>query len=140
MSDILITKRERDFLLEIVENSKGGFPIRLVDLAAQMSVKPPTALGVVKRLEKIELVKNERGMIKATEKGLIYYREIIYHHRVLECILKNSGIDDVNSCLEAAKLDYQIPHKVIEKMEEYAGSPTECPHGKPIEKPKEVVL
>jgi Mn-dependent transcriptional regulator len=140
MSEILITKRERDCLLAITENSKSDFPIRLSDLANILEIKPPTALNIVKRLSELGLVRNERGMIRPTEKGVVYYKEIIYHHRVLECILKNSGVDEVKSCVEAAKLDYQLPHELVEKMEEYAGNPRECPHGKPIEKPKEVIL
>ncbi len=140
MSEILITKRERDCLLAIAENSKSDFPIRLKELADILEIKPPTALNIVKRLNELGLVQSEKGMIRPTEKGIIYYKEIIYHHRVLECILKNSGIDEVNSCIEAAKLDYQLPHELVEKMEEYAGNPKECPHGKPIERPKEVTL
>jgi len=88
MSEILITKRERDCLLAITENSKSDFPIRLSDLANILEIKPPTALNIVKRLSELGLVRNERGMIRPTEKGVVYYKEIIYHHRVLECYFK----------------------------------------------------
>lgn len=58
MSEILITKMERDCLLAITENSKSDFPIRLSDLANILEIKPPTALNIVKRLSELGLVRN----------------------------------------------------------------------------------
>ena len=56
-----VTKRERDCLIMLEEDSQNGFPMRLHQIASTLGIKPPTALNVIKRLE-------EKGLAKSVEK------------------------------------------------------------------------
>ncbi len=127
-----ITRKERDCLVIVVENSSKGFPIRLADLSRKLKIKSPTALDLVKRLEKKGILKSNRGMIIPTEEGLKRYSMIVYAHRIIECALKESGESDIDSCTEAAGYDYLVSENLVSEMDRLLGRPDTCPHGKRI--------
>jgi len=127
-----ITRKERDCLVIAVENSSKGFPVKLVDLSKKLKIKPPTALDLVRRLEKKGMLESNRGMIIPTEEGIKRYGIIIYAHRIIECALKDSGESDVDSCLEAAGYDYLVSANLVSEMDRLLGNPETCPHGKKI--------
>lgn len=127
-----ITKKERDCLVAVVENNISGFPIKLIDLSKKLKIKPPTALDLVRRLEKKGILENKRGMIIPTQDGRRRYQMIIYAHRIIECALKDSGENDIQSCMEAASYDYLVSMNLVSEMDNLLGKPEICPHGKKI--------
>ncbi len=126
-----ITKKERECLVAVKELS-AEFPARLVDLAKKLSVKPPTALGLVRRLEEKELVVENRGSIILTEKGRQAYRNIMLTHRTLEYLLSKAGVSKECACKEASKIDYLVEPSYARRLWAYLGKPENCPHGKPV--------
>lgn len=129
-----VTKRERDFLISIHEESESGddFPLRLHEVARMLNVKPPTALNVVNRLRVKGLLDSKEGMIVLTEKGHDVTKSILMVHRTFESLFCQSGIPESSACSEASEIDYIIPEDNAAKVLERIDSPSECPHGKPI--------
>jgi len=126
-----ITKKERDCLIAIDEfDSK--FQPRLVDIAKEMHVKPPTVYNLVRRLSKKGLVDESRGMIKVTDRGKTVYKSIIMAHRCIETLLNKAGVQKDCACREARKMDYMLDPVNVKLLFKFLGSPKNCPHGKPI--------
>ncbi|MGC9037318.1 MAG: metal-dependent transcriptional regulator [Candidatus Micrarchaeia archaeon] len=126
-----ITKKERECLVAVKELST-EFPVRLVDLAKRLVVKPPTALRLVRRLKEKGLVVENRGSVLLTEKGVQAYRNIMLAHRTLEYLLSKAGISKECACKEASKIDYLVEPSYARRLWAYLGKPANCPHGKPI--------
>lgn len=127
-----VTKRERDCLVHIREESMGGFPIRLHEIADMMKVKPPTALNVIRRLKMKGLVEAKEGMVVLTNSGLHLTRKILMVHRTFESLFCQSGITKKNACREASEIDFLIPEENAHLVLKRIDNPLSCPHGKPI--------
>jgi DtxR family Mn-dependent transcriptional regulator len=130
----VITKRERDCLVFLKENSVEGFPMRLHEIASNMRIKPPTALNIIKRLKMKGLVESRDGMIILTEKGTECVKRILVVHRTFESLFCQSGISMQKACEEAGDIDFLIPEKNARLVLKRIDSPKVCPHGKPIGK------
>lgn len=128
----IITKRERDCLVSIMEESPDSFPMRLHEIASLMNVKPPTALNVVNRLKGKGLVESREGMIVLTERGHSLTSSILMVHRTFESLFCQSGISKSSACTEAGEIDFLIPPDNAEMVLKRIDSPARCPHGKPI--------
>ncbi|MGP6238810.1 metal-dependent transcriptional regulator [Cuniculiplasma sp. SKW4] len=132
-NDTHITKKERDTLIILGEHMNDEFPMRLVDISSEMSLKPPTTLNLIKRLETKSYIQREKGMIVLTEKGISRYREILENHRIIETMLVKNGMELEKACLISENIDFLIDHKSIDDIFEKLGKPTKCPHGRNIE-------
>ncbi len=134
MSDeIRITKKERDALIILGNHIDEEFPVRLVDLSDEMSLKPPTILNLLKRLEDKGYVEREKGMTVLTKSGVSRYREIVENHRILETLMVKNGMDLDRACVISENIDFLIDHESIDNIFEKIGKPSKCPHGRKIE-------
>ncbi len=127
-----VTKKERDCLITVRENGSEPFPIRLCEIAKLMGIRPPSALELVERLEGKGLLKSRSGMIRLTPQGLREYERIILNHRVFESLFVQSGISADEACKETESFDYFLDSRTAEAVHRKIGSPSFCPHGKPI--------
>ncbi|MEM0127490.1 MAG: metal-dependent transcriptional regulator [Thermoplasmatales archaeon] len=127
-----ITKRERDCLVVLAENPDSEFPLRLHEIASMLGIKPPTALGIVRRLERKGLTESKDGMVHLTRKGTREVSDILLIHRTIETLLCQSGMEKNAACGEAAKVDFLLSEKDAELILNKIGQPKNCPHGKPI--------
>ncbi|MGC8644965.1 MAG: metal-dependent transcriptional regulator [Thermoplasmata archaeon] len=127
-----ITRRERDCLMILAENIKGEFPLRLHEIAKMLRVKPPTALGIIKRLEKKGLTESKDGMVQLTERGNKAVCDIMLIHRTFETLLCRNGLEENEACKEAAKVDFLLNEGDAELILKNIGDPKTCPHGRPI--------
>ena len=128
-----VTRRERDCLVILEEDSRDDFPARLHEIALTLNVKPPTALNVVRRLERKGLAESRDGMIILTESGEKVAKSILLVHRTYESLLCQSGVPANSACQEAAEVDYIIPEGDAKLILKKIGNPKKCPHGKPIQ-------
>lgn len=128
----LVTKRERDCLVFLREESDGEFPVRLHQVAESMKVKSPTALNIIKRLRLKGYVEARDGMVVLTEKGREITKKILLVHRTFESLFCQSGVSAKNACLEAGEIDFLIPAENAELVLKRIDNPRSCPHGKPI--------
>ncbi len=126
-----VTKKERDCIVVIHENSS-GFPLRLSDIASLMKVKPSTAYELLNRLLSKKIITKEKGMIMPTQYGNRVYSEIITAHRTMEILLTKSGVNRDIACSQMEKIDYLMDELSVEKILKQIGNPDKCPHGKPV--------
>ncbi|MEM0073231.1 MAG: metal-dependent transcriptional regulator [Thermoplasmatales archaeon] len=127
-----ITKRERDCLVTLAENAKKDFPLRLHEIASVLKIKPPTALDILRRLEKKGLAESKDGMIHLTGRGNREASDILLIHRTIETLLCQSGLGESDACREASKVDFILSERDAELILGRIGNPKNCPHGKPI--------
>lgn len=127
-----VSKRERDCLVLLMEESQGDFPMRLHEIASIMHIKPPTALNVIKRLKSKGFVEAQDGMVKLTEMGDSLSRTILMVHRTFESLFCQSGVPESRACEEAGEIDFLINSDNAMKVLKRIDSPVSCPHGKPI--------
>jgi DtxR family Mn-dependent transcriptional regulator len=132
MNDSIITKRERDCIMCIQEGGKDGFPVRLIDIASMLHLKSPTIIAVLNRLKNKGFIRKEKGMVVLTDSGKEEYRQIANSHRILETLFYDAGVSLEDACKEISNYDYMIDPKELNKLSKFIGSPTKCPHGKPI--------
>ncbi|WP_393972069.1 metal-dependent transcriptional regulator [Oxyplasma meridianum] len=129
--DTLLTKRERDCLIAIGDNS-AEFPIRLVDLSRIMHIKPPSAIEILKKLEKYNFVARKDGMVVLTADGMEEYHKLLTSHRLFETLFVRMGIDEEKACEEVSSFDFMMEEKTVMDIMAGMGMPKVCPHGKPI--------
>ncbi|MEM0127863.1 MAG: metal-dependent transcriptional regulator [Thermoplasmatales archaeon] len=127
-----ITKRERDCLVTLAENARKDFPLRLHEIASVLKIKPPTALGILRRLEKKGLTESKDGMVHLTVRGNKEASDILLIHRTVETLLCQSGLSESDACREASKVDFILSERDAELILGRIGFPKNCPHGKPI--------
>ncbi len=127
-----VSRRERDCLVVLEEETKDNFPMRLHQIADSLGVKPPTALNVIKRLEQKGLARSRGGMVVLTESGDRAARSILLVHRTFESLLCQSGVPENSACVEAAEVDFIIQESDARLILKKIGNPKYCPHGKPI--------
>ncbi|MGC8496911.1 MAG: metal-dependent transcriptional regulator [Thermoplasmata archaeon] len=124
-----LTKKERDCIIFIEKGSTGEFPIRVLDLAKSMKVKPPTVEELLYRLEEKKMIIRKRGMIMLTKLGKKTYTDIILCHRVLETFFVDCGVSVSDACEKISNFDYMIDTDTAKMILAKLGNPTKCPHG-----------
>jgi DtxR family Mn-dependent transcriptional regulator len=106
--------------------------MRLHQVAALMNIKAPTALNLIRRLERKNLVEIQDGMAMLTKKGEETVIRILLVHRTYESLLCQSGVPKETACEEVAEVDYLMSEDNARLVLKKIGSPEKCPHGKPI--------
>lgn len=127
-----VSKRERDCLVLLKEESRGDFPMRLHEIASTMHIKPPTALNIIRRLKSKGFVETQDGMVKLTDLGDRLSKTILMVHRTFESLFCQSGVPESRACSEASEIDFLINGENAMKVLKRIDNPSSCPHGKPI--------
>ena len=127
-----VSKRERDCLILLKEESRGDFPMRLHEIASTMHIKPPTALNIIRRLKSKGFVDAQDGMVKLTDLGDSLSKSILMVHRTFESLFCQSGVSESRACKEAGEIDFLINRENAMKVLKRIDNPAACPHGKPI--------
>ena len=127
-----LTHRERDCLVFIGNDIKGGFPDRLIDLSKKLKVKPPTTIQLLDKLESKALISRKGGMVILTDNGKKIYHDVTESHRIIEVMLYSYGIPKGECCEVASEIDYVFKHDLIERLSSNLGNPKLCPHGNPV--------
>ncbi len=126
-----LTRRERDCLIAIGDNST-NFPLRLVELSRLMKIKPPSAIELLKKLEKYNYVYRKDGMIMLTGDGTEEYHGLLTSHRLFETLFVRMGIDEERACEAVSSFDFMMEKRTVNELMVGMGMPRICPHGKPI--------
>lgn len=124
----------QDYLREIYKLQAESPRVRTSTLARRMSVRPPSATAMVKKLAARGLVDHQpyRG-VRLTRRGERIALEAVRHHRLIELYLARTlelGLDAVHD--EADRLEHALSESLEERIDAALGSPTEDPHGDPI--------
>ncbi len=130
---VTLTRKERDCIVLIGERGTSDFPLRLIEVANRMNVKPPTALNLIKRLVAKGMLKRDRGMLMLTSEGSAEYSRIIESHRVIETMMARYGISADEACRLSCNIDFIMDEDSVSRIFTELGRPKVCPHGKKIE-------
>jgi DtxR family Mn-dependent transcriptional regulator len=103
-------------------------------LAVSMGVVPGTATTMVKALAEAGLVKYEPySGVRLTQAGERLAALVLRRHRLIELFLVQVvGMSWAEVHEEAELLEHAVSDRLIERMDEMLGYPTEDPHGDPI--------
>lgn len=114
--------------------NRSGRPVTTNALAGQLGVTPGSASAMLKRLDRLELVRHvPYHGVEMTPRGAGLALEVIRHHRLLELYLAESlglGWDRVHA--EAEVLEHVLSDELEELIDAKLGHPTRDPHGDPI--------
>jgi len=131
-----------DYLVAIYKLEEAFGVARTCMIARELGVKPATVTKMVSRFARMGLVEwvPYRG-VRLTPKGREIAERIVRKHRIAEYFFNRVlGFDLVKSHIYAHMLEH-LPDEVFERLYEFLGRPSTCPHGNPIpgsEIPKEI--
>ncbi len=113
---------------------KGSELCRIKDIAEILGIQPPSAVEMLKKLEKNGLIeyKKQKGIV-LTGNGNRKAEEIIRAHRLMEVLLNTViKIDKVDIEEIACSCEHLLTGKIAAKVCTFLGHPQVCPHGNVI--------
>ena len=129
-----LSRSVEDYLKVIYHlSSEGGFATTS-DIAALLTVAPPSVSGMIKRLSEAGLIEHVpyRG-VQLTHQGRRAALRMIRRHRIIEVYLtQRLSYDWDNVHDEAERLEHAVSDELIERMAVALGDPQYDPHGAPI--------
>ncbi|MCL4329108.1 MAG: metal-dependent transcriptional regulator [Candidatus Thermoplasmatota archaeon] len=126
-----LTKKQLVALQTVEMLQKGKKGISLLEIAASLRVKPPSALETLRVLQTLGLVTRISGKTKLTRLGSGCLAEYTRHHRIAECVF-SSYLSAEESHRAAIEIDMSLSHETVEELCAAEGHPKMCPHGFPI--------
>ena len=103
-------------------------------IAEKMETKASSVTDMLKKLAEKDLVNYKKYQgVSLTEQGKIAAKMIVRKHRLWEVFLVdtlNFSWDEVHDIAE--QLEHIKSEKLINKLDDFLGNPTEDPHGDPI--------
>ena len=127
-----ISSREFLYLLVIKGINDKGSGATIFGIAKALGISSASAYEEINHLIKKGLVEKRNGDIYITEEGIREINSLIRAHRVVETLLVKTGIDPDKACELAKMFDYALPEEVVDRLYEYLGKPSKCPHGREI--------
>ncbi|MEX0681727.1 MAG: metal-dependent transcriptional regulator [Balneolales bacterium] len=129
-----LSESQEDYLKHIFKLSEIHDTVSMQHLAKNLGVRPASVTGMIKKLNKMELVeyKPYKG-VHLTDIGEKIALEVLRHHRLLELYLADHlhySWDEIHD--EAERLEHVISEKFEATISELMGHPTHDPHGDPI--------
>lgn len=130
-----MTLSEENYLKTIYHiTSASGEEVSTNAIAEKMETKASSVTDMLKKLAEKELVvyKKYQG-VSLTDKGNLAAKMIVRKHRLWEVFLVNKlqfSWDEVHDIAE--QLEHIKSEKLINKLDDFLGNPTEDPHGDPI--------
>jgi DtxR family Mn-dependent transcriptional regulator len=114
-----------------------GQDVIAVRLADRLAITPPSVAGMLKRLQRDNLVEvDSRKVIHLTPEGLRRAEQMVRRHRLAECLLTNVlKVEWWRAYEEAHLLEHGISDVTEPHLFETLGRPTRSPFGYPIPGP-----
>lgn len=130
-----MTFSEENYLKTIYHiTSSSGTEVSTNAIAEKMETKASSVTDMLKKLADKELIvyKKYQGVL-LTEKGSHLAKMIVRKHRLWEVFLVDKlhfSWDEVHDIAE--QLEHIKSEKLVNKLDDFLGNPTEDPHGDPI--------
>lgn len=113
----LVSISEEDYIEAIYEVERVYGYARITDISEILGVKPPTVLGMVRRLEAKGLVSYERYRgVRLTEEGRRIAERIARSHEVIRSFLIGIGVDEERANIEAELIEHFLSQETLEKL------------------------
>jgi DtxR family transcriptional regulator, Mn-dependent transcriptional regulator len=135
MSTEPLSANIEEYLEWIYRLSKEQDEVTTTDLARSLGVSPASVTGMVKRLSERGFILHEKYHgITLTDQGKDVALATIRRHGLLERLLVDVlGFPWHLADEEAGRLEHHITPEVEERLRNFLGNPTTCPHGQPID-------
>lgn len=129
-----LTAPVEDYLKVIYELELDGGAAATSDIAARLSIAPPSVSGMVRRLADQGLLTHERYRgVRLTPAGRRAALGTIRRHRVIETYLARVlGFSWDRVHAEAERLEHAASEELVNRMAAALGEPLRDPHGAPI--------
>ncbi|MCH4815410.1 MAG: metal-dependent transcriptional regulator [Saccharolobus sp.] len=124
-----LSRREFSYLLTIKRYNDDGEGAKINRIAKDLKIAPSSVFEEVSHLEEKGLVEKKEDGVWITNNGTRSINYLIKAHRVIEILLVNIGIDKQTACEYSKQFDYLVPEEIIDKLYNYLGRPSYCPHG-----------
>lgn len=130
-----MTFSEENYLKTIYHiTAASGVEVSTNAIAEKMETKASSVTDMLKKLAEKELIvyKKYQGVL-LTDKGKLSAKMIVRKHRLWEVFLVDKlqfSWDEVHDIAE--QLEHIKSEKLINKLDDFLGNPTEDPHGDPI--------
>jgi DtxR family Mn-dependent transcriptional regulator len=132
MSLTLSENTEEYLELLYVLEEEGIELARISKVSKEMGITPPSAVQMLKKLEKKGLVSYRKRLgVQLTELGRGVARQIIRNHRLTETLMKktlNKNVDETVVC----GLEHHMSEEFSDAICTLLTHPRRCPHGKKI--------
>jgi DtxR family Mn-dependent transcriptional regulator len=112
----------------------GSAEVSMGAIAEALGVVPGTATSMVKALQEAGLLKYiPRVGVALTPQGQALALHVLRRHRLLEQFLVEVlSFDWSEVHAEAERMEHVVSDRLLERIDQYLGRPTEDPHGDPI--------
>ncbi|HYM82205.1 MAG TPA: metal-dependent transcriptional regulator [Candidatus Limnocylindria bacterium] len=129
-----LSRSKQDYLKALYALAPEGEAVPTSQLAAHLSVSPPSVTNMLGRLAEERLVKHApRAGARLTALGRREALAIVRRHRILETFLvRVLGLDWSEAHHDAEVLEHHISDRVLAAIDRLVGHPHEDPHGHPI--------
>ena len=139
MAQVEATVAEEEYLQIMFWLEEAGLPITGANIARAMQLSAPTVHEMIGRLERDGYVgRREDKSLTFTAEGREHAQAIVRRHRLIERFLTDVlGVpwDEVHE--EAERLEHAMSPVLEERMLAAIGDAKTCPHGHPIDGPRE---
>lgn len=116
----IINESEEMYLESIYVLSKGGKPVRNIDIAIYLGhAKPSVTYGLRNLAEKGYIEYNPNKSIKLTQEGLKKALSVYERHVVLKEILMYLGADEKLAEEDGCKIEHVVSDELLHVLEEF---------------------
>jgi DtxR family Mn-dependent transcriptional regulator len=122
-----------DYLMAVYRLEELFGEAKTTMLTNELGVKPATVTKMISKLARRNLIMWEpyKGA-RLSKKGRVIAEKIVRKHRIAEYFLVNSlNMDPVKAHRYAHMMEH-LPEEFFERLYEFLGKPSTCPHGNPI--------
>lgn len=134
-----LSESEEEYLEALYKLNGRNGQVRVGELAKELQVKEPSVVGMLKKLEKKNLVNYERySGARLTEEGKKEGMGVTRKHRLAERLLSDvldMELPEIHD--EACKLEHSIGNDTADRIAKVLENPETCPHGYPIPEEEE---
>lgn len=127
-----LTARELECLRTLGRLTGTGWPAKLKAIAAELGVRPPTALELLDRLIRRGLVEKGPTGYRLSKEGGLAASKLDRAHRLLEVIFERAGLPPQKACLFSGDIGAALPDEALNALCRLLNHPRLCPHGNPI--------
>ncbi len=129
-----LTVSRQDYLKALLALGGQAHVVGTSELALRLSVSPPSATNMLRRLAQDRLVALTPGTgARLSASGAREAMRVVRRHRLLETFLvERLGLDWSEAHEEAEVLEHAVSDRVLDALDRLMDHPSEDPHGHPI--------
>jgi DtxR family Mn-dependent transcriptional regulator len=132
-----ITENVEEYLEALFTlEEKGKRVAKISEVAGTLKVAPPSAVEMLKKIEKRGLVDYKaRTGVSLTKSGRKLARRIVRNHRLAELLLDRFlevDVDEASHEIVACAIEHHISDEIADAVCTKLGHPKKCPHGNDI--------